>query len=204
MVRRCRTTAAFGVILLLASSPALWAGDEGIDVDLWHAGLAEAVGPEPAAEIQPWSLGIYPEIGVGIGLPNWYSGQGNVFVSLSDGKTFSIFGGYGREKGPSADSRIITVGWGGVKRLPVATTQVGFHGKFLRYRRWDEEDHGIHHGLSIGTIHGVGVGGLSFEIGAARSERNHWLITLEMTINFAVPVYIPLGKERLEQADSSP
>ncbi len=102
MVRRCRTTAAFGVILLLASSPALWAGDEGIDVDLWHAELAEAVGPEPAAEIQPWSLGIYPEIGVGIGLPNWYSGQGNVFVSLSDGKTFSIPPGRSR---PSSSTR---------------------------------------------------------------------------------------------------
>jgi hypothetical protein len=176
--------------------------DDGIDIDLWHAELAKAVGPEPTEEIQPWSLGLYPEIGVGVGPPNWYSGQGNIFVSLSDGKTFSIFGGYGREWGPHADSQIITLGWGGVRRLPVASQQLGFHGKFLRYRRWDQENHGIHHGLSIGTMHGVGICALSFEMGAARSEQNHWLIVLEVSLKFAMPARIPLRKDRSETPEN--
>lgn len=187
------TAATLAAILSVAPVQTLRADDDVIDIDLWHAELAGAVGPEPEAANQPWSLGLYPAIGAAVGPPNWYSAQGNAYISLSDGKTFSIFGGYGREWGPQADSQIITIGWGGVRRLPVATKQHGFHGKYLRYRRWDDTDHGIHHGLSVGTIHGVGMASLSFEMGAARSERNHWIITLEVSLKFAVPVYIPLS-----------
>jgi len=181
---------------MVASSPPLTADDDIVDVDLWHADLSEEMGPEPAQEEQRVSLGLYPEIGAAVGPPNWYAGQGNVFLSLSDGKSFSIFGGYGREWGPQADAQIITLGWGGVRPIPVASKQLGFHGKFLRYRRWDDVDHGVHHGLSIGTIHGVGLCSLSFEMGAARSERNHWLVTLEVSLKFAVPVYVPLTRHR--------
>ena len=187
-----RIVAAAFVLVWLASGPALGA-DDTIDIDLWHVEWAEAMGPEPAQESQPWSLGLYPEIGAAVGPPNWYSAQGNVFVSLSNGKTFSVFGGYGWEWGPQADAQIITLGWGGVRPIPVATKQLGFHGKYLRYRRWDDQDHGIHHGLSIGTIHGVGICSLSFEVGAAKSEQNHWLVTLEVSLKFAIPAYIPLS-----------
>jgi hypothetical protein len=186
------TVIALGV-LSLAGSAAVWAED-GIDIDLWHAERAEAMGPEPPVEDLPPALGLYPEAGFALGPPNWYAAQANVFLSYSNGRSFSLFGGYGMEWGPQADAQIVTLGWGGVRSIPVASKQRGFHGKFLRYRRWDDQDHGIHHGLSIGTISGVGIGSLSFEMGAARSERNHWLITLQMSIKFAAPVYIPLER----------
>ena len=183
------------VVLAVLHSPALVADDDIIDIDLWHAELSEAMGPEPPEAVQRVSLGLYPEIGAAVGPPNWYAGQGNVYLSFSNGKTFSIFGGYGHEWGPQADAQIITVGWGGVRPIPVASHQLGFHGKFVRYRRWDDFDHGVHHGLSVGTMHGVGICALSFEMGAARSEQNHWMITLEVSLKFAVPVYIPLTRE---------
>ncbi len=75
-----------------------------------------------------------------------------------------------------------------------ASKQTGFHGKYLRYRRWDDEDHGIHHGMSFGTESGVGFGALAFEVGAARSERNHWLIVAQVALKFAAPIRIPLTK----------
>ena len=202
VVKLRRAAVGLGVVLLVLPCPALSADDDIIDIDLWHVEFSEVMGPEPAQEEQRVSLGLYPEIGVAVGLPNWYAGQGNVYLSLSDGKSFSIFGGYGHEWGPQAEAQIITIGWGGVRPIPVASKQLGFHGKFLRYRRWDEEDHGVHHGLSIGTMHGVGVCSLSFEMGAARSEQNHWMITLEVSLKFAVPVYIPLQRERPERADN--
>ena len=186
-----RIVATVAVLAISSSIPLAWAGD-GIDIDLWHAELAAAMGPEPGQEDLPPSIGLYPEIGVAFGPPNWYSGRGSLFVSFSDGRTFSLFGGYGVEKGPNADAQIFTLGWGGVRPIPAATKQRGFHGKFFRYRRWDQDDHGRHHGLSIGTMHGVGIGGLSFEVGAARSPRNHWMVTAQVSLKLALPVYIPL------------
>jgi hypothetical protein len=199
-----RAAVGLGVVLVVVSSPVLMAGDDVIDVDLWHAELSEAMGPEPPEPEQRVSLGLYPEIGVAVGPPNWYAGQGNVYLSFSNGRTFSIFGGYGHEWGPQAEAQIITVGWGGVRPIPVASHQLGFHGKFIRYRRWDDDDHGVHHGLSIGTMHGVGICALSFEMGAARSEQNHWMFTLEVSLKFAVPVYIPLTRDRPERTNSGP
>jgi len=201
VVSLCRAAVGLGVVFLVLGSPTVMADDDVVDIDLWHAEFSEEAGPEPAQEEQHVSLGLYPEIGAVVGPPNWYAAQGNVFLSFSDGKTFSIFGGYGQEWGPQADAQIITVGWGGVRPIPVASKQLGFHGKFLRYRRWDDEDHGIHHGLSVGTIHGVGICSLSFEMGAARSEQNHWMVTLEVSLKFAVPVSIPLTRDRPERTD---
>ena len=129
--------------------------------------------------------------------------QADAYVSFTDGKRFSIFGGYGVEWGTQANAQIITLGWGGVRPIPAASRQLGFHGKFLRYRRWDDDDHGIHHGLSFGTEQGVGFGALSFELGAARSERNHWLITIQAVLKFAVPVHIPLTKKPAQSPEPS-
>ncbi len=131
------------------------------------------------------------------------SAQADAYVSYTDGRTFSVYAGYGVERGPQADASIITLGWGGVRPIPAASKQLGFHGKFLRYRRWDEEGHGIHHGLSFGTEQGVGFGALSFELGAARSERNHWLITMQVVLKFAVPVHIPLTKKTTQSPKGS-
>ena len=182
--------------LALAVLPATGGAGDTIDLDLWHQELNDALGEAPEAERdQRPAFGFYPTLGGAIGPPNWISAQGHAYLSFTDGKTFSIFGGYGVEWGPEADASVITLGWGGVRRIPVASKQSGFHGKFLRYRRWDDEDHGIHHGLSFGTESGVGFGALAFELGAARSQRNHWLIVAQVALKFAAPIHVPLTKK---------
>jgi len=199
---RFRVLASATTIALLLPM-AVQAGDS-IDLDLWHQELADALGeaPEEQDDGRP-AFGIYPTFGAALGPPNWASAQGHAYLSLTDGKHFSIYGGYGIEWGPKADARIVTLGWGGVRAIPVATKQTGFHGKFLRYRRWDGEDHGIHHGLSFGTESGVGFGALAFEVGAARSDRNHWLFTLQVALKLAVPIHIPLTKKTTPPPDPS-
>jgi hypothetical protein len=187
---------------MVTVSATAWADDE-IDIDRWHRDLADALGEELEEASRGPSLGLYPTMGGGLGPPNWVSLQADAYVSFTDGKRFSIYGGYGVEWGPQANARIITLGWGGVRPIPVASRQLGFHGKFLRYRRWDDDDHGIHHGLSFGTEQGVGFGALSFELGAARSERNHWLITMQVVLKFAVPVHIPLTKKTDQTPEGS-
>lgn len=179
---------------LIALSATVHAGDV-IDLDSWHEELMESLGEEPeeTGDRRP-AFGIYPTLGGAIGPPNWVAAQGCVYLSFTDGRRFSIYGGYGVEKGPGADSSIITVGWGGVRPIPVASKQTGFHGKFMRYRRWQDDDHGVHHGLSVGTESGVGFGTLSFELGAARSDRNHWLITAQIALRLAAPIRIPLTR----------
>ena len=201
-MRWSRWTIWVGALLLTILSATAWADDE-IDIDLWHQELADALGEEPEEVRRGPSLGLYPTVGAALGPPNWVSLQAHAYVSFTDGKRFSIYGGYGVEWGPRADAHIITLGWGGVGPIPVATKQLGFHGKFLRYRRWDDDNHGIHHGLSFGTEQGVGIGALSFELGAARSERNHWIITIEVALKFALPVYIPLTKKPTEPPSPS-
>jgi hypothetical protein len=180
---------------MLMVLPVPVSADEPINLDSWHEELINALGepPEETADRRP-ALGIFPTLGGSIGPPNWYSAQGFAYLSFTDGKSFSIYAGYGLEWGPKADARVITVGWGGVRPIPVATKQIGFHGKFLRYRRWDDEDHGIYHGLSFGAESGISFGALGFEIGAARSERNHWMIVAQIALKFAVPINIPLTR----------
>jgi hypothetical protein len=192
--RRPRLLAALTLAFTVLPMTVL-AGDT-IDLDLWHQELVDALGeaPEEEGDRRP-VLGIYPTLGGAIGPPNWVSAQGHAYLSFSDGKTFSIYGGYGVEWGPRADASVITLGWGGVRSIPVASKQNGFHGKFLRYRRWDDEDHGIYHGLSFGTESGVGFGALAFEVGAARSQQNHWLIVAQIALKFAAPIRIPLTKK---------
>ena len=182
--------------LILTVLPVIVSADEPIDLDSWHEELIDDLGdaPEQTTDRRP-ALGIFPTLGGSIGPPNWYSAQGHAYLSFTDGKSFSIYGGYGVEWGPKADASVITVGWGGVRPIPVATKQVGFHGKFLRYRRWDDEDHGVHHGLSFGAESGISFGALAFELGAARSERNHWMIVAQIALKFAVPINIPLTKK---------
>lgn len=193
-LRRLRPFAILTAVLSTIVTSAA-AGDD-IDIDLWHRQLAEQIGAEPeeeAAEHRP-SLGLYPHLGAAAGPPNWLSGQVGAYLSYSDGHRFSLYAGYSFEEGAQADAHIVTLGWGGVRPLHSARPQLGFHGKYLRYRRWEHEDHGAHHGLSVGNETGVGSAALSFEVGAARSDRNHWLITIQICLKLAAPVHIPLGK----------
>ena len=190
---------------IFAVLPSTASADEPIQLDSWHEELIVALGeaPEETADRRP-ALGIFPTLGGSIGPPNWYAAQGHAYLSFTDGKSFSFYAGYGQEWGPKADADVITVGWGGVRPIPVATKQIGFHGKFLRYRRWDDEDHGVHHGLSFGAESGISFGALGYELGAARSERNHWMIVAQIALKFAVPINIPLTRTAASPPDPEP
>lgn len=178
--------------LLLIPLVSVWchSADLPLDVDLWHAKVPEDSSVDDRSR---FSLGLYPGVAGVLGAPNIVSYQPSAYLSISNGRSFSVFFGYGEERGSSADAQIYTLGFGGVRSLPAAASQRGFHGKFLRYRRWDHRDHGLHHGLSAGTETGVGFLSFTWEAGVARSERNHWMATVQVALKIAIPVYIPLG-----------
>jgi hypothetical protein len=189
------------VLLLGLAAGTAGAGD-GIDLDLWHQQLAADLGSEigEVRQRRP-AFGLFPTLGAAAGPPNWIAAQGALTVSFTDGRRFSLMAGYGIERGPQADGYFVTLGWGGVRPIPVATRQLAFHGKFLRYRRWDDNDRGVHHGLSIGTEHGVGFAALSFEVGAARSSDDHWLVVAQFGLKLARPFHIPLSSSSGESRD---
>jgi len=186
---RVRLWSAALVASLIASS-ATAAAESPLDVDSWHAELGAG---ESEYSERRFQLGLYPGISGVLGLPNLVAYQAGAYVSFSDGRSFSLFVGYGEEHGPWAKSKMYTLGWGGVRRLQSGAPQRGFYGKFLRYRRWDQKDHGLHDGLSVGTETGIGYLSLTFEVGAARSDRNHWLFVVQAAVKIALPVWIPLG-----------
>lgn len=192
--RRFRIVLAIAAIAVLACVGRARGDDApSIDIDQWHEELGTASADVDDERERQLVLGVYPGISAVLGLPNVLSLQGNVFLSLTNSATFSLFFGYGVERGSPADSDIYTLGWGGVRPLPMATTQWGFYGKFLRYRRWDDRNHGIHDGLSVGTESGAGNLALTFEFGAARSDRNHWFPTVQIALKIAIPIGIPLS-----------
>jgi hypothetical protein len=191
--------------LLMAVAAGAFAGDgDEIDLDAWHRQLAEALGPEVEEPSSPPAFGIFPSAGVVLGPPNWASLQAHAYVSYTDGARFSLYGGLGIERGATADAIIVTMGWGGVRPLPAAVKQLGFHGKYLRYREWDHDEHGRHHGLSIGTESALGNFALAFELGAARSQRNHWIVTAQVCLKIGVPIYLPLEDRASEPASEEP
>lgn len=165
------------------------------DIDQWHQALEEAIGgPIVEEPVHGWDLGLYPTLGVVAGPPEWLSYQLGCYVSMAADGRFSLFAGYGYERGWGSETHMATIGWGGVRRLTAGRSQRGFYGKFLRYRRLNDFDHGIHHGLSVGVEHGVGAFGLSVEFGAARSARNHWAFAVQLGAKIALPVIIPLSR----------
>ena len=191
----CTRLLLAAVVVGLACIPAVaFAGDEPpvLDLDAWH----RALGGADAAELDGDSdrhfvLGFDPNCSAVIGFPNLLAYQVNLYMSLSDSSRFSVFVGYGVEGGASADATIYTLGWGGVRRLPMAKTQWGFYGKFLRYRRFEDDRYGGHDGLSVGTESGAGALGMRFEIGAARSDDNHWLAVAQIAFTLELPFGIP-------------
>lgn len=165
------------------------------DVDAWHAALVDAIGgPICDRPERRWILGLYPSIGIAVGPPEWISYQIHGYLSLSDHRSFSLFAGYGYERGPGSETHMATLGWGGVRRLSGARPARGFYGKFLRYRKMRDFEHGIHHGLSVGAESGAGLFAFAFEIGAARSADNHWAITAQVGAKIALPIIIPLSR----------
>jgi len=179
----------------MAAVPGVFAQDAGeIDLDAWHEQISTGRAASAEFEESRWLLGLYPGVSGVLGLPDLVSTQAHLMVSLRRRSEFSVYLGYGREWGSPADAEIFTLGWGGLREVPVASRQHGFYGKFLRYRRWDDDNHGRHDGLSVGTESGAGYFSLTFEAGAARSDRNHWLFVAQVAIKVALPIGIPLGK----------
>lgn len=164
------------------------------DVDDWHESFKAAIGgPYLDDESRGWDLGIYPSFALALGPPEWVAVQASGYLSIAKRSSFSLFVGYGYERAVDSESHLATIGWGGVLRLPGARQQRGFYGKFLRYRRLDDAEHGIHHGLSVGSEAGVGVFGFTVEVGAARSPQNHWALTVQFAAKLALPIILPIG-----------
>ncbi len=188
------------VVVALACPAGLAIAGEGaapLDLDAWHRELGGADAAEPDGDSgRHFVLGFDPNCSAVIGFPNLLAYQANLYVSLSDSARFSVFVGYGVEGGASADATIYTLGWGGVRKLPMAKPQWGFYGKFLRYRRFEDDSHGAHDGLSVGTESGAGALGVRFEIGAARSDQNHWLAVAQIAFTLELPFGIPpIGRD---------
>jgi hypothetical protein len=165
------------------------------DVDRWHEVFNAAIGADYLdEETRGWELGIYPSLAVALGPPEWVAVQANGYLSVTKLGSFSLFAGYGYERGPGSESHLGTIGWGGVRRLSGAREQRGFYGKFLRYRRMEDFEHGLHHGLSVGSEAGAGIFGFAVEIGAARSQDNHWALTVQIAGKIAFPVVVALSR----------
>lgn len=156
----------------LTVSAAAW-GQEAFDINKWHEGH-----PVDSSEENPdrrFRLGLYPRLGVVVGIPNAIAGSAQVSLSFQRPERYNFYLGVGYEYGYAVKGSNLTIGWGGVREAPAAVEQHGFSGAFLRYRNWDSRDHGMHHGLSFGFESGLGALGLMMEAGLARSDRNHWI-----------------------------
>jgi len=157
------------LLVIAGAAPA----DELIDLRAWHEG-------HPVSRVDEDSdhrfrLGLYPRIGAALGVPNGVAGLFQCSLSINRPRRYSLYLGAGYEYGPAVKGPNITIGWGGVRAAPARVPQRGFSGAFLRYRRWDSDSHGEHHGLSVGVESGIGAFGATLEIGAARSSANHWI-----------------------------
>ena len=82
------------VVLLVAACGAATAQDP-IDLDAWHAESADPAPDEPRAG---FSLGLYPGVSGVLGAPNLLSYKYGAYLSFSDGRSFSLFVGYGEER----------------------------------------------------------------------------------------------------------
>lgn len=175
--------------------PSFFHPEEGQSADeVSSSPLEPAELPPDATEVGPRvALGVYPAVEGSVGPPNTVSWRLNGYLSFTVKDRFSVFAGYGEDWGPHVDSEIYTLGWGGVREVPAVVPQRGFHGKFIRYRRWHGDQHGLHYGLSLGTESGFGPFGVVLEVGAARSDRNHWLAVAQFSVKLGIPILIPLG-----------
>lgn len=197
MTRACRAAVLLlGWIVLFGLPSGAQEAEPPRDVDAWHDAFTTAIGGDIAEPLhRGWSLGICPSAGIVLGPYEWIAVEAHGYLSVSNGHSFSLFGGYGYERGPNSETHMATLGWGGVRRLSGSRPQRGFYGKFLRYRNIRDFSHGIHHGLSVGAETGAGLFALAFEFGAARSAQNHWAITAQIGLKIAVPIFIPLSRD---------
>jgi len=180
-----RLPAVFMLLVLCICSRRADAGED-FDLDAWHR--SHPISREEPVEPAHLELGLLPEAGVVVGFPNGLAGTVQLSVSLRKPGSFGLFAGAGYEFGAAASGSSFTLGWGGVRSVPATVRQLGFSGAFLRYRRWDSEQHGIHRGLSVGVSSSVGAFSLSAEVGLARSRRNHWMPVARMGLSMSFPM----------------
>ncbi len=146
---------------------------EPIDIARWHEEHPVSLVEEHHDD--RLRIGLYPRFGLIAGIPNGVAGTAQIALSFRRPERYGIYLGTGYEYGPSVTGANVTLGWGGVRETPASAPQNGFSGAFLRYRKWNSDQHGRHDGLSIGFESGLGAFGLTVEAGLARSTRNHWI-----------------------------
>ncbi|MCD4749597.1 MAG: hypothetical protein K8R59_09490 [Thermoanaerobaculales bacterium] len=170
-----------GLILFLLTFVSAGFGQERLDITQWHE--EHPVAQEDENQDRRLRLGLYPRLGAVVGVPNGLAGAFQVSLSLQRPQSYSLYVGAGYEYGAVIEGGNLTLGWGGVREAPAAVRQHGFSGAFLRYRTWDSDEHGRHHGLSVGVESGLGALGLMMELGVARSDRNHWIPVARLSIS---------------------
>lgn len=165
-----RASFFFVCLLSLASSGF---AQELLDITRWHE--EHPVSQQDENPDRRFRLGLYPRLGAIVGVPNGLAGTFQLSLSFRRPERYSFYVGAGYEYGPAVEGGNVTLGWGGVREAPASVRQHGFSGAFLRYRNWLSDDHGRHHGLSVGVESGLGAIGMVMEAGLARSDQNHWI-----------------------------
>jgi len=165
--------------------------DDGGRVDRWHRERGYYGIEEASQEKETLKFALYPGIGVQVGAPGTLLGLGEIYVSLSDGRSFSLFGGVGVEGRDSLSTTVVTLGWGGVRRVQVAGRQRGFFGAFLRGRWANEAGEGsLRRSFSVGSEVGGGHLSLALEFGGAQDHRQNWrfLVRAAVKVVWSIPL----------------
>lgn len=171
------------LVLCLLACASMVCGQEQdrLDITRWHQDHPVALIDEnPDRRLR---LGLYTRLGAVAGVPNGLAGTAQISLSFHRPDSYSFYLGAGVEYGAAVEGGNLTIGWGSVREAPAAVRQHGFSGAFLRYRNWDSDDHGRHHGLSIGLESGLGALGMVMEAGLARSDRNHWIPVVRLSVS---------------------
>ncbi len=160
-------------------------------VDRWHVERDHYGIEETSTEGETLRFALYPGIGVQVGTPELLVGLGEVYVSVSDARSFSVFGGVGIEGNENVTATVFTVGWGGVRRIQVAGRQSGFFGAFLRLRRYGERGGAAHRrAFSLGSEVGGGHLSLALEFGGVEGGDENWglLVRLAVKAVWSIPL----------------
>lgn len=174
------------IVLLVGWAHRLQAQDGDFDLDAWHR--LHPLSQEEETPKQHLEFGILPQMGVVVGFPNGLAGDVQLSISMRRPGSFGLFVGGGYEFGAAVSGSNVTLGWGGVREIPATVRQLGFSGAFLRYRRWNSEDHGTHRGFSVGVSSSLGALGLTAEVGLSRSHENHWIPVARMGLSLSFPM----------------
>ncbi len=152
-------------------------------MDRWHEERRYYGIENVPQEKETLRFALYPGFGVQVGTPEVLVGLGEVFISISDARSFSVFGGVGVEGRENVDAAVFTLGWGGVRRVQVAGHQSGFFGAFVRYRRFsDRKDTSQRKSFSLGSEVGGGHLSMALEFGGVQDRHDEWGVLIRLAI----------------------